>query len=44
VVPIAQLQVRWGVKPIVVNFPTTLASPIAPAAWARIYLTAPASK
>ena len=44
VVPIAQLQMSWGVKPIVVNFPTTLASPIAPAAWARIYLTAPASK
>ena len=42
VVPIAQLQMTWGVKPTVVNFPANPAPTIAPAAWARIYLTASA--
>ncbi|HEX2347968.1 MAG TPA: hypothetical protein VHI51_05965, partial [Ktedonobacterales bacterium] len=44
VVPIAQLQMTWGVKPTVANFPASLTSTIAPAAWARIYLTTPASR
>lgn len=43
VVPIAQLQVTWGVKPTVINFPSNPALSIAPSAWARIYLTAAAS-
>jgi peptide/nickel transport system substrate-binding protein/oligopeptide transport system substrate-binding protein len=43
VVPIAQLQMTWGVSPTVINFPANPAPYIAPSAWARIYLTAPAS-
>ncbi len=44
VVPIAQEQDAWAVKPIVVNFPANPSPWIPPAVWARIYLTAPARK
>jgi ABC-type transport system substrate-binding protein len=44
VVPIAQSVEGWGISPMVVNFPLDSALYISPAAWARIYLTAPAGK
>jgi oligopeptide transport system substrate-binding protein len=44
VVPIAQEQDAWAVKPTVVNFPANPSPWIPPAVWARIYLTAPAAK
>ncbi|HET9111283.1 MAG TPA: ABC transporter substrate-binding protein [Ktedonobacterales bacterium] len=44
VVPIAQQQNAWMVKLTVVNFPADPEPFIPPSAWARIYLTAPASK
>jgi peptide/nickel transport system substrate-binding protein/oligopeptide transport system substrate-binding protein len=43
VVPIAQGRDTWAVAPTVINFPANPAPYIAPSAWARIYLTAPAS-
>jgi peptide/nickel transport system substrate-binding protein/oligopeptide transport system substrate-binding protein len=43
VVPIAQGRDTWAIKPTVVNFPANPAPFIAPGAWARIYLAAPAS-
>jgi ABC-type transport system substrate-binding protein len=44
VVPIAQQQDTWEVKPGVSGIPANPAPWIAPAAWARIYLMGPASK
>ena len=44
VIPIAQEQDGWAVKPTVVNFPANPEPYIPPATWARIYLTAPASQ
>lgn len=43
VIPIAQEQDTWAVAPTVANFPANPDPYIAPAAWARIYLTAPAN-
>ena len=42
VIPIAQERDAWTVKPTVANFPADPEPFIAPSAWARIYLTAPA--
>lgn len=44
VIPIAQPQVIWSVKPTVVNFPADPAPWIPPSAWARIYLTSATGK
>ena len=43
VVPIAQQRNGWMVRPTVINFPADPEPFIPPSAWARIYLTAPAS-
>ena len=44
VIPIAQEQDSWAAKPAVMNFPANPEPYFAPAAWARIYLTAPPGK